>query len=306
MIADQLPVYTGLVETARSYNRQEIPLGAAYLREASALMRQTLLPAAQELFEVEQRRLITAQRDASGFPWLVLTLGLLVLGGLVATQVLLRRRTNRIFNLGLVAATVALLVSCGWSTAALAGAAGDVSAGRGDGSTLVRILADARVAALQARADESLTLIARGGDGGAFETDFQNVLTRLTGDRGLLARARAAARNPGDRATIDEARTAADEWLAAHRTMHELTTSGRYTEAVALVTGTATDGPAGRFARLDAALTKGIAATNATFDRRTARARDALDATDVGVGLLTGLLVLGAAAGMARRIGEYR
>ena len=39
-----LPVYTGEVETARADNRLGLPLGAAYLREASALMRGTLLP----------------------------------------------------------------------------------------------------------------------------------------------------------------------------------------------------------------------------------------------------------------------
>ena len=41
-----LPVYAGEVETARADNRLGLPLGAAYLREASSLMRGTLLPAA--------------------------------------------------------------------------------------------------------------------------------------------------------------------------------------------------------------------------------------------------------------------
>src|SRR5499427_9280968 len=45
-LSADLPVYTGLVETARANNRLGLPLGAAYLREASALMRGTLLPAA--------------------------------------------------------------------------------------------------------------------------------------------------------------------------------------------------------------------------------------------------------------------
>ncbi|MBM0239138.1 hypothetical protein JNW88_21985 [Micromonospora sp. ATA32] len=43
VIAAELPVYTGLIETARAYNRQGLPVGAAYLREASGLMRQRML-----------------------------------------------------------------------------------------------------------------------------------------------------------------------------------------------------------------------------------------------------------------------
>ena len=38
-IAQQLPVYTGCVESARTNNRLGLPVGAAYLRQASDLMR---------------------------------------------------------------------------------------------------------------------------------------------------------------------------------------------------------------------------------------------------------------------------
>ena len=44
-----LPVYAGEVETARADNRLGYPLGAAYLRDASSLMRGTLLPAARNV-----------------------------------------------------------------------------------------------------------------------------------------------------------------------------------------------------------------------------------------------------------------
>src|SRR5579872_6375809 len=41
-MAQQLPTYTGLVEQARAGNRQNFPIGAAYLRDASALVRTQL------------------------------------------------------------------------------------------------------------------------------------------------------------------------------------------------------------------------------------------------------------------------
>jgi hypothetical protein len=47
----------------------------------------------------------------------------------------------------------------------------------------VEVLAQARIAALQARADEALTLVAR-GSGGGFEDDFKTNFTTLAGEDG--------------------------------------------------------------------------------------------------------------------------
>ena len=46
-IATRMPVYSGLIEAARVNNRQGLPVGAAYLRRASGIMRDELLPAPQ-------------------------------------------------------------------------------------------------------------------------------------------------------------------------------------------------------------------------------------------------------------------
>src|SRR5579864_630974 len=59
-LTDDLPVYAGMVETARADYRLGYPLGAAYLREASGLMRATLLPAASDLYAQENGRLAAA------------------------------------------------------------------------------------------------------------------------------------------------------------------------------------------------------------------------------------------------------
>ena len=49
VLSTELPVYTGLVESARADNRLGLPVGAAYLAEASELMRSRLLPAPRPL-----------------------------------------------------------------------------------------------------------------------------------------------------------------------------------------------------------------------------------------------------------------
>jgi len=200
-IAAQLPVYTGLVETARTYNRQNLPVGAAYLREASALMRNELLVAAKDLYDAETAQVEADRRAASGFPWLAVPLLLLGIAGLVAAQVYLTRRTNRLFNLGLLGATVLAVALLGWLALSWNGVRAELSAAQRDGSGQVRLLAQARLDALQARADESLTLVAR-GNGGDFETDYKAADGRLTA---RLAGARDAASDPAVRAAVASA-----------------------------------------------------------------------------------------------------
>ena len=51
-----LTEYTGLIEAARANNRQGFPVGAAYLRQASRVLRDDALPTLATLVQVEQRR----------------------------------------------------------------------------------------------------------------------------------------------------------------------------------------------------------------------------------------------------------
>ena len=69
----------GEIETARAYNRLGLPLGAAYLREASTLMRGTLLPAAQGLYGAENASL-RHQRpgDRTAAPRVTVVIGLVI------------------------------------------------------------------------------------------------------------------------------------------------------------------------------------------------------------------------------------
>ena len=308
LLADQVPVYAGLVETARSYNRLGVPLGGAYLQEASGLMRQSLLPAAQKLFESAQRRLTGAQRAAVGVAWAALLLGLVTIASLLAAQVLVARRTHRLFNVGLIAASLVALVSLAWSTTAFGLAAGQVETGRREGSALVSLLADARRAALQARADEALTLVAR-GSGAAFEQDYGAAVANLIGadgTGGLLGRALAQAPAAADRAAIEEARGQARRWRDLHGQVRKLDDGGDYQRAVTLATGTGPDSPSTAFGRLDAAMTGALAIMNARVGRQTAHAGGALGGLGAGLVLITVGLVAAVLWGIRPRIGEYR
>ncbi len=307
-LSAQLPVYTGLVETARAYNRLGLPVGAAYLGEASGLMRGQLLPAAQQLYRFETDRLAADRGGASAVPWLALLLGLVTLAGLVWAQLRLSRQTHRTLNVGLVAATLAGLVMVSWVGTAWVAAASQLHASNREGSAQVELLAGARIAALQARADEALTLVAR-GTGEVFEKDFTAQLTTLAGPggtSGVLSRARAAATDPAVRSVLDSAVAEVRSWRTVHQKLRELDDGGSYGEAVKLAIDADTGSTASIFNRVDAALGKTITLTSSAFDRRAARAAGALGGESAAIVVLTILLLAGVAVGFQQRIAEYR
>ncbi|MEU4619509.1 hypothetical protein AB0G04_05965 [Actinoplanes sp. NPDC023801] len=307
VVADQLPAYTGLVETARSYQRLGVPLGGAYLREASGLMQQTILPAAAGVFDSTHRRLVTEQDEAAGFPWLVTLLVLATGAALIAAQVLVARRSRRTFNLGLVAASAITVLALLWSVVALGASAARLETGRRDGSVLVSLLANAGRAALQARANESLTLVARGG-GATLEKDFtarMDELIGVDGRRGLFARALAQAPS-SDRRAIAAARDEAVRWRTLHEQVRVADNGGDWDKAVELATAPGDDALPAVFARLDSGLAEALAVGNARVDGQAEQAANALRGLLPGVVLLTVGLVAAVVFGFRPRIGEYR
>src|SRR2546423_1142334 len=251
-LAARLPVYAGLIDTARTYNRLGRPLGAAYRREASGLRRAELLPAAQSMYASETRQLRADRTGGASFPWLAIPLLVLTIAGLVWAQRYLTRRTHRLLNVGLVAATFLAVVMLGWTTVSWAAVQNHLDAGRRTGSEQVDLLVQARIAALTARADEALTLVAR-GSGGDFDKDFDARMATLAGadgKGGLLAQVRKAASDPTLAGAVGGAQGDAQTWLASHKKERDLDNGGSYPEAVKLAGGGGGDSTGGTFQRL--------------------------------------------------------
>ncbi|GIL29694.1 hypothetical protein [Actinocatenispora comari] len=306
-LTSQLPVYTGLVETARVYNRLGIPLGAAYLREASGLMRDKLLPAAKSLYQAETARLADDRSAAAGFPWVAIPLGLLLLAGLVVGQVYLSRRTNRVFNRGLLVGCAAAVVALLWLTVSWGALASHLGSARDNGSAQVEAYAQIRLTALQARADESLTLVAR-GNGASFEQDFRQRMTDLVGsdgNGGLIGAARHGA-DDAQRRQLDAVRKDVTDWQAAHAKVRSLDDGGQYPEAVKVAIGSGSDSAADAFGSLDRHTASAIEAANARFTDQASAAASSQTGAAIGLGVLAALCVVGTAIGLQRRVAEYR
>jgi hypothetical protein len=303
-----LPVYTGEIQTARADNRLGLPLGAAYLREASGLMRGTLLPAARNISAEADAQLAAASGRATGLPLLLVLLVAAVIVGFVLyrAQRWLLRHTHRVFNPGLAVASVAGLLSLLWLATALTVARADLLQARDHGSTPVTALARADIAALQARADESLTLIDAEGDD-SFQADFLAVQHRLgPGPGTLLTEAVAAAHGSPGAGSAQAAATAATAWYAAHRMVRFLDDNGRHTQAIRLVTAPGPGHSSTKFARLDGSLTSAIAADQAVFRAKAVAGRNASTALEAGVIVLSLIMAAGCAFGLTRRLAEYR
>lgn len=296
-LSGQLPVYTGLVETARAHNRLGNPVGAAYLREASTLMRSRLLPAARELYGVETGNVVRDLEDAGSLPWLEFLLGVLALVVLVFAQRFLTRRTNRVLNPGLVVATALTAISLLWVLAASVLVVYNASASK-DEATLVDLLARARIATLTARGDETLTLVAR-GSGTSYEAEYVEVDKAL---KDLLGRVRVMAGAP----PVAEAVEHHARWREAHREVRAADDAGDFTTAVGLALGQDARGAATAFDALDSDLVEAIGASRAELTDAIGRARAALGGVVPAVVVLALLSAAASVSGLWQRLKEYR
>jgi len=306
-LSSQLPIYTGLVETARANNRQGFPVGAAYLREASGLMRGKLLPAAEQLYKAENARLTAEQDAATAFPIGEVVLLLITVGLLFAAQWYLLGTTNRLVNTGLVVATGAAVVALLWTSAAMTAVTVHLDSARRDGSDQVAALVQARFAAVQARADETLTLVVR-GNGQSYQTDYLAAANRLggrDGSQGLLGQARAMATDPSVRTALDNAIRSQQAWTSVHRRIRDADDAGQYNQAVEDSIGTSASSSGSLFADLDKNLRSALDTARAAFNRQASAADAALIL--LRPGLIVIAVVIGVASGWGiwQRLREY-
>ncbi|GHE93740.1 hypothetical protein [Streptomyces griseoluteus] len=305
-----LPEYKGLVERARVYNRQGYPVGGAYLRYANEKMQTEMLPAAQDLYTKENQRLDADYADATPYPWAAIALGLLALAALGLAQYRDFRRTNRVLNHGLVAASAATVVVLLWLVVGHTVARSGLFGSYEHGIRSLNVLHNAQIAALKARGNENLSLVARGAEtvevNGtkqdayyyAFDRDLAALDARLTEARRLADDARGGA--PVDSALDDTA-----EWKKRHGTARTEDERGNYQRALDQVIG-ADDTTGAAFDGVDGSLTRALGHEQTEFDRAAADGRDAMAGLPEGAAVLGVLGAAGAVYGIGRRLSEYR
>ena len=299
----QLPVYTGLVEDARSNDRQGLPLGGAYLRFASSQLQGKMLVEAQALYTAETARLHQDYDDAQALPWAAIGLGLVTLAALVWAQIRLFRQTNRVFNVGLSLATGAVAVALLWLVTAQSLSASALRASDTRGAAPLQVLNEARIKALQCRGAENLNLVARGSTED-YETAWSKDSAQLAGKNGFLAQATAmTGTDPAAQQPIRAAAAAFATWQQRHDKAKTANDNGDYTTAVDTTIGTVgtktastADTTSAAFSSLDSNLNSAIGQERANFRSLAASGRH-----DTAL-----LAAAGALLGINRRAAEYR
>lgn len=288
-ISAQLAAYTGLIESARANNRQGYAVGSAYLREASSLMQTTLLPGAERIFTGDLAGVDEDQRVVGSTPIVSLVLLVLVLVAIVIGSLLLTRRTNRQFNLGLVVAAVLVLVVIAWVVGATRLAANSIERSRTDGTARFEQLAKARILAQQARTDETLLLIAR-GDITAGQITFLHRIEDLTKQLDAVHSAAVGGVNG---------------WSESHHRQVAAYLRGDYAAAVNEAIGTDPHGSAAQFTIVESTLRDEIEQTRATLRDRVATAGAFLAWSPTGTLVLMVFAAAATLVGLWPRLEEF-
>ncbi|MER7576449.1 hypothetical protein [Streptomyces sp. NPDC126514] len=305
-----LPEYKGLVEQARTYNRQGFPVGGAYLRYANEKMQQEMLPAAEDLYKKENQRLRDDYDGATPYPWAAITLGVLALAALAWAQHRNYRRTNRVLNHGLVAATAAATVVLLWLVIGHSVARASLNDSYDHGVRSLNVLHDARIASLKARGNENLTLVSRGAETkkvgeetyDAYDYDFTQDMNAL--GKGLALAGDLADDRAGER-PVTSAVANMTEWKKRHSAARAEDENGEYQQALDKVIGA--KGTTGEcFDSVDTNLATALKHETAEFRSAAGNGLDAMSGLTIGAAVLAVLGAAGAVLGIGRRLSEYR
>ena len=324
-IADDLITYQETVARARDASQQSSADGAYLFQQATDLLHNEMLPAADALTASNATTVERVYRDhkrlVAAVAALLVTGGVALLLLLVNTQTYLAMRMRRVLNLPLLLATVLLIALAAQLATAVTATERDLRIAKEDAYNSLAVLTRAHAAAADARGDESLTLLDR-ANATRYEASFAEK-TRLIADQPITATVIDAAtrgdirfggyladelRNttfPAERETALDTLRAFGQYQAVHARITQLMAAGKYADAAALTTGAQEDQAGGVFDTFDRALSRVVYINQTAFDAAIARSARGLryeDLLAVGAAvLLAGLIGLG----VQLRLREY-
>jgi hypothetical protein len=293
---DAVLTYGGLIEQARATNRQALPVGAQYLKVASSGLRSDALPILDALVKANDARVGAEFDAAKGALAGLIASGVLALLVLAGGMVWLSRHTHRYLNVPLAGATAAILVTLVVGSVLLASIGSRVDTVRNGSYAATLATARARIAAFDAKSNESLTLIAR-GSGSKFEKAWAGS-SKVVADQSATS-----ARLNGEAAKMS------DQWKAYVKTHGEIRAAddgGQWEKAVQQAIGSGPTSANATFSAFD----KGSGAALTSSSRT---ASDSLDTPRswlpfaAWLGLLVGIAAaVSAWWGVSIRLEEYR
>jgi hypothetical protein len=297
----RLAMYTGLVETARTNNRDGNPVGSSYLSEASGMMQQQILPDAKKLYDVTSARVDSETTASTNIP----ALGALV----VATTLLfgafsnrwLARKTQRRLNFGFVAGGAAVLIMVIWVGTVLTISTTDSRSAKSTAAESLKTVTNLAIMAQQARADETLALIRRGDEDSRKQSYYQRIDTMHQQLDEYLKRDDAI-----DKSDLQNADQLLSRWRQADERINTYIAVGNYQAATQVALGVGEEDSTPAFDRLEQALNNGIEESRRQLRNDIVNARAVLSGSTVGAVLLSVVAALAVTVGLWPRMSEYR
>lgn len=297
-LMDKVQAYNGLVEAARANNRQGFPVGAAYLRMASTLLHNEMLPQTQAIDQLNVKQL--ESEYASFKSASVLHIGAIAASGLALLVVLgymqlfISKKMRRSFNLPLLAASVVVVALTAYSIVGMTLQRSNLGAAKEASFVSAYNWLEARGAAYDAKTDQSLFLIALGA-GAKYEESAKVKVEKL-----------AAAAKTNVQGDSGSALSALRLYVQQDERIRSYDKSGKRSEAVNLALGNGTKEAQKAFDDLNQVLTTNLKTATSSFEASIASAESNINLLDLAFVLLS-LAVMGLAYfGLTPRINEYR
>lgn len=290
--------------------------------EANRLMQQKILPASSALNEANLTQLdsiyssytnninnVVAFLRIVGFAFLII---------LVGTQIYLFKKTHRIFNMGLLTATILFSVSLVYSVSALNSVKVDLYTAKHDAFDSLNALWSAKAEAYNANAIESLYLLHNGT--GIVQTadtiNFNLSATRMSSDNkaalaggkfeGYLNDALSNITFSGEKVAAESALQQWTKYVDIDKQIRNLEYDNKHIEAIALCVGDSAGQSNYEFAKFDTALGDTIKINQANFDSSINSAFKTLNMFPYITSGFLVLIITACILGMKARIDEYK
>lgn len=288
--------------------------------EANRLMQQKILPANTALGTVNLSQLDSIYESYTKNVNMVMMfmqlVGVVFLILLIVTQYFLFKKTHRVFNKGLLLATILFSFNLFYSTKALNSVKADLYSAKQEAFDSLNTLWSARAESYNAKALQSLYLLHNGT--GIVQTadtiNFNLSENRMTGEgtseennsKGFLT---VALNNITFQAEEQAVKTASQQWakyVEIDRQIRNLEYDSRHTEAIALFVGDGSGQSNYEFAKLDAALVETINVNQKAFDASIESAFRTLNMFPYITAAFLVIIIAACILGLKARIDEYK
>jgi hypothetical protein len=322
--------YEALIQKARDLRETHNSSFIAAYNQGAALLDNTILAAADALDKTNLDELNAAykgQRSKSGvLRTLVVVTAALLLAILVIIQLFLLRRTHRLVNVPLFAATLLVVFFAGYFVRALNSAENDLMRAKEDAFSSVHTLWRARAVAYAATADESRFLLDPAHRNELTESFFTkrdllatlppNVTfeneARLSGEgsrpgfSGYLADELNNITFPGEREAASDILKTFGNYLSIDARIRELEAHGGHRDAIALRMRNAPGQSDSAFGKFDDAVGRTLKINQDAFDVSVNDGLAALGNFDIKAAVVSAVVAMLGLTGLLQRIREYR